>query len=151
MTPRRILVLVLRLALGCVWLYAAYTKLKQSWLVFAMSIDAYRMLPEWAVLSIARSLPWIELAIGILLVTGVAMRYVSIAGAAILTVFFSVMAVAHARGLGIDCGCFGVGEALSGWTLLRDGTLVAAAIALAILCWKRGAGLSRSAPSEQIA
>src|ERR1700722_16244253 len=102
MTPRRILALALRVLLGCVWLYAAYTKFKETWLVFAMSIDAYRILPQWAVLALARSLPWIELAIGILLITGLALRYVSIAGAAILSVFFCVMAVARSRGLGID-------------------------------------------------
>jgi uncharacterized membrane protein YphA (DoxX/SURF4 family) len=125
---------MLRLALGAVWLYAASTKLRQPWLVFAMSIDSYRLLPEWAVLSVARTLPWIELALGILLVAGVALRYASIAGAGILAVFFGAMISAYARGLGIDCGCFGPGEALSGLTLLRDGALLTAAIALAVLC-----------------
>jgi len=147
MNRRKILALALRIPLGCIWLYAAYTKLKQSWLVFAMSIDAYRLLPETAVLAIARTLPWIELAIGILLVVGLALRYVSVTGALILGVFFSVMAVAHARGLGIDCGCFGVGEALTGWTLLRDGTLLAASIALAYLSWKPGSAVA--APVQQ--
>lgn len=142
MTPRRILSLTLRIVLGCVWLYAAYTKLRESWLVFAMSIDAYRLLPQWAVLALARSLPWIELGIGILLVAGLALRYVSIAGAAILTVFFGVMALAHARGLGIDCGCFGVGDTLSGWTLLRDGTLLTASLALVYLLWRPSASVA---------
>ncbi len=136
MTPRRSVALALRILLGCVWLYAAYAKFRESWLVFAMSIDAYRMLPQWAVLAVARSLPWIELAIGIMLITGLAMRYVSIAGAAILSVFFCVMAVARSRGLGIDCGCFGPGDALSKWTLLRDGSLLTAAIALVYLSWR---------------
>lgn len=136
MTKRRILALVLRVLLGCVWLYAAYTKFRESWLVFAMSIDAYRMLPEWAVLALARSLPWIELAVGVMFVTGLAMRYASIAGALILSVFFIVMALAHSRGLGIDCGCFGTGDTLSGWTLLRDGTLLTAAIVLVYLSWR---------------
>jgi uncharacterized membrane protein YphA (DoxX/SURF4 family) len=140
MNRRRMLALILRIVLGCVWLYAAYAKFRESWLVFAMSIDAYRMLPQWAVLAVARSLPWIELAIGILLVAGLALRYVSIAGAAILSVFFCVMAVARSRGLGIDCGCFGPGDTLSGWTLLRDGTLLAAAITLAGLSWRQDAG-----------
>ena len=129
--------LALRILLGCVWLYAAYTKFRESWLVFAMSIDAYRMLPQWAVLALARSLPWVELAIGILLVAGLALRYVSIAGAAILTVFFCAMALASSQGLGIDCGCFGPGDKLSGWTLLRDGTLLAAAIALVYLSYAK--------------
>jgi len=134
MSSRRMLALALRIVLGCVWLYAAYAKFRESWLVFAMSIDAYRML-----LAVARSLPWMELAIGILLVAGLALRYVSIAGASILAVFFSVMVLAQARGLGIDCGCFGLGDKLSGWTLLRDGTLLAAAIALVYLSWKPAA------------
>ena len=133
---RRIVVLILRVVLGAVWLYAAYTKLRQPWLIFAMSIDAYRLLPEWAVLTIARTLPWLELAIGILLVAGLLLRYASIAGAAILAGFFAAMLSAYSRGLGIDCGCFGPGDALSGWTLLRDGSLLAAALALAILSWK---------------
>ena len=127
---------MLRIALGAVWLYAAYTKLRQPWLIFAMSIDSYRLLPEWAVLSIARTLPWIELALGILLLAGLLLRYVSIAGAAILAIFFGAMISAYARGLGIDCGCFGPGDALSWKTLLRDGTLLSAAVLLAFLCWR---------------
>lgn len=133
---RRIVVLALRIALGAVWLYAAYTKLRQPWMLFAMSIDSYKLLPEWAVLSVARTLPWIELAIGLLLVTGLVLRYASIAGAAILAVFFGAMISAYARGLGIDCGCFGPGDALSWKTLLRDGTLLTAAVVLALLSWR---------------
>jgi len=137
MTRRGLLPLVLRIVLGCVWLYAAYTKLRQPWLLFAMSIDAYRILPEWAVLTIARTLPWAELAIGLLLIAGLALRYVSIAGTLILMVFFGVMLTAYSRGLGIDCGCFGVGEALSWKTLVRDGSLLAASAGLAFLSWRR--------------
>ena len=147
MTPRRVLALILRILLGGVWLYAAYAKFRESWLVFAMSIDAYRMLPQWAVLTLARSLPWIELAIGILLVAGLALRYVAIAGAAILSVFFCVMALAHSQGLGIDCGCFGTGDTLSGWTLLRDGTLLAVSIALVYLSWNPS-GRTQPPPAE---
>ena len=55
-----------RLLLGAVFIYAAYTKLRQSWLLFALSIDSYQMLPEWAVLAVARTLPWFELALGVL-------------------------------------------------------------------------------------
>ena len=130
---RRMITLALRVALGAVWLYAAYTQLRDSWLLFAMSIDSYRLLPEWAVLAVARTLPWIELTLGILLVTGLALRYASIVSAAILAVFFGAMVSAYSRGLAIDCGCFGPGDALSWRTLLRDGTLLTAAVALAFL------------------
>jgi len=120
--------LALRVALGAVFIYAAYTKLRQSWLLFALSIDSYQLLPEWAVYAVARTLPLLELALGILLMAGVWLRYLSIAAAAILALFFTVMVVSYFRGAGIDCGCFGVGEPLSAKTLLRDGVLLAGAV-----------------------
>src|SRR5438128_2070691 len=103
----------LRLMLGAVFVYAAYTKLRQSWLLFALSIDSYQLLPQWAVLTVARTLPWFELGLGVLLVIGIALRATSIAASAILALFFMVMVYQYANGAGIDCGCFGVGEALS--------------------------------------
>ena len=142
---------VLRLVLGAVFIYAAYTKLRQSWLLFALSIDSYQMLPEWGVYAVARSLPWLELALGVLLVTGVWLRYLSLAATAILALFFSVMLVQYFRGVGIDCGCFGVGEALSAKTLLRDGVLLAAALALVTSVWRKGTGNSiRRSEDSQI-
>jgi uncharacterized membrane protein YphA (DoxX/SURF4 family) len=131
------LVLALRLVLGAVFVYAAYTKLRQSWLLFALSIDSYQLLPQWAVLTLARTLPWTELTLGVLLVAGVWVRYTSIAAGAILALFFTIMVYQYAIGAGIDCGCFGVGEALSWKTLARDGLLLAGAIALVWLTWRK--------------
>lgn len=130
---RRIALIALRVVLGAVFVYAAYTKLRQPWLVFALSIDSYQLLPEWAVLTIARTLPWCELGLGLLLFSGLWLRYSAPAAASLLAVFFAVMIASYARGLGIDCGCFGVGEALSVTTLVRDGVLLATAISLAVL------------------
>jgi putative oxidoreductase len=124
--------LALRVLLGAVFIYAAYTKLRQSWLLFALSIDSYQLLPEWAVFALARTLPALELALGVLLVAGVWLRYLSVAAAAILALFFVVMIASYFRGAAIDCGCFGVGEPLSMKTLVRDGALLAAAIALVV-------------------
>jgi uncharacterized membrane protein YphA (DoxX/SURF4 family) len=136
MTQRRVIV-VLRILLAAVFLYAAYTKLRQPWLVFAMSIDAYGLLPEWGVLTTARILPWLELAIGLLLLTGFWLRFVTLAAAALLAVFFGIMLLSFGKGMGIDCGCFGVGEALTWKTLVRDGLLVASAILLSVLSFRR--------------
>lgn len=139
------LTLALRLLLGAVFIYAAYTKLRQSWLLFALSIDSYQLLPEWAVFALARTLPLLELALGVLLIAGVWLRYLSIVAAAILAAFFSVMVLSYFRGAAIDCGCFGVGEPLSVRTLLRDGVLLAAALALVVLARRAfGSGLSAS-------
>jgi putative oxidoreductase len=123
----------LRLLLGTVFIYAAYSKLRQSWLLFALSIDSYQLLPEWAVYAVARTLPWLELALGVLLMAGVWLRYLATVADGILAVFFTMMVVSYFRGAGIDCGCFGVGEALSARTLVRDGVLLAAALTLVLL------------------
>lgn len=135
MRPR--LILALRLLLGVMFLYASYTKLKESYLVFAMSIDAYQILPPDAVLGVARTLPWIELAIGLWLLTGWRIAPAAAASTLVLAAFFSLMAFTWGRGMAIDCGCFGLGEALTWKTLLRDGLLVAVSATLAILALKQ--------------
>jgi uncharacterized membrane protein YphA (DoxX/SURF4 family) len=138
--------LFLRLMLAGVFLYAAWTKLRQPWLMFALSIDAYQLLPEWAVLTTARVLPWLELAIGLLLLIGVWLRYVSTLAAAILGVFFAIMLLSFGKGMGIDCGCFGVGEPLTAKTLARDGLLLGAAITLAVVAKAPRSNWLRSQP-----
>jgi uncharacterized membrane protein YphA (DoxX/SURF4 family) len=133
----RRVVFILRILLGIVFVYAAYTKLRQPWLLFAMSIDAYQLLPEWAVLATARGLPWLELAIGLLLLAGVALPYVSLIASVILAVFFGIMALSFGKGMGIDCGCFGVGEALTAKSLARDGALLSSAIILCVMAFRQ--------------
>ena len=134
----RPLVLVLRLFLAAVFLYAAYTKLRQPYLLFAMSIDAYQLLPEWAVLTLGRTIPWLELLLGILLATGYGLRYAAAGATLLLGLFFGVMLQAYVKGMGIDCGCFGLGEKISAFTLTRDGLLVGLSLTLTILAmWGR--------------
>jgi len=130
---RHAALIVLRAVLAGVFLYAAWTKLREPWTLFAISIDAYGVLPEWGVLTVARVLPWLELALGLVLLTGLWLRQTSIFAAALLAIFLSVMIVAYAKGLQIDCGCFGPGDTLSMKTLLRDASLVAMAGALTVL------------------
>jgi uncharacterized membrane protein YphA (DoxX/SURF4 family) len=124
--------LFLRLLLAAVFLYAAYTKLRVSWLVFAMSVDSYHLLPEWGALAVARTLPWMELLLGLLLLAGPWLRWTALAASLQLLFFFTVMALSYSKGMGIDCGCFGVGEALGPKTLARDGTLLACSIGLTV-------------------
>ena len=128
--PLTILVWLARLALGAVFVYAAWTKLRDPWLLFAMSIDNYKVLPQWAVLVVARSLPWFELGLGLMLMTGRLPRVSSAAASVLLGLFFGLGVRAYAQGNKIDCGCFGPGEAISPLTLARDGSLLAGALFL---------------------
>jgi len=118
-------VLALRVALGAVFVYAAWTKLRQPWELFAMSIDAYKVLPYGAVLVVARTLPWAELLIGLALMAGLWLRVSAGAASLLLLVFFALMVRAYVKGMQIDCGCFGLGDPISARTLLRDGSLLA--------------------------
>src|SRR5512138_3619277 len=101
------LVLALRLALGVVFLYAARTKLSEPWALFAMNVDGYGVLPHWAVVAVARTLPWVEAAIGAVLVWGRWLPQTATAAFLLLLGFFVLMARSYAAGMQIDCGCFG--------------------------------------------
>jgi len=129
----RYILIALRLVLAAVFLYAAYTKLSQPWLIFAMSIDAYQLLPEWAAMFLGRTLPWFELLLGVALLAGIGLRYASAVATVLLGVFFAIMVRAYAMGMKIDCGCFGLGEQISARTLARDGLLLVLSSALTLL------------------
>ena len=91
-----------------------------------VAVRAYDVLPKAAVPVVAGVLPWLEIALGLLLLAGFATRAVAVAAAGLLLVFVAGVAQAWVRGLSIDCGCFGGGGAVDpgqttyGRELLRD-------------------------------
>jgi len=151
----RILLLLGRLALAGILLFAAYAKMKPQanmpWTVqsvrvslsmFAMQVDSYELLPQAAVNFVAHWLPPFELFLGLWLLSGIALRYSALAATLLIAGFFAVVVRSFAAGLEINCGCFGPGEKLGPWTLVRDGSMLAAAIAItvgAFVLHRRGA------------
>jgi len=137
--PRTLLVLG-RVALGSIFLIAAYMKLhfagewhlRDYQFFFAMAIDSYKMLPISAVQLMAQILPWFELALGALLIAGVAVRWIGLLTSGLLLVFIGAMTRAKMLGLEINCGCFGNNEKLGWATLLRDSSLLVLALAVTI-------------------
>jgi protein-disulfide isomerase/uncharacterized membrane protein YphA (DoxX/SURF4 family) len=91
-----------------VWLFAAVPKIGDPDAA-VRAVRAYQVLPEFLVEPLAWGLPAVELALAVLLVTGLAPRPAAWASVVILAVFVAGMASAWARGLQIDCGCFGSG------------------------------------------
>ena len=140
----RYLLFILRVVLGGVFIFAAYMKLRDPWLVFAMEIDAYQLLPSWAVLTAARTLPWAELLLGVGLVAGIGLRWAAAGATVMMTVFFSVMSWTFMRGLQIDCGCFGPGERIGPKTLTLDGTLLLLCAAAWILSGRNAKRVERA-------
>lgn len=129
-----------RFALGSLFVYAAFTKLyfNGGWhfgdyqIFFAMAIDSYRMLPFWAVQLLSQTLPWFELALGALLISGLALRWIGAATSGLLAVFIGAMVRAKLLGLEINCGCFGNNEKLGALTILRDSSLLVLALAVTV-------------------
>jgi len=55
------------------------------------------------------ALPWFEVGLGVLLILGIAVRLSAALGGALMVLFIAAISQAWARGLSIDCGCFGGG------------------------------------------
>jgi uncharacterized membrane protein YphA (DoxX/SURF4 family) len=133
----RILLLTGRLILGAIFVYAAYTKLHfdGAWhlhdyqFFFAMSIDAYHLLPLPVVQWMASVLPWVELTLGALLLTGLLLWWTAAMTSALLTIF--MVALVHAMMLHLDiCGCFGQHTVKPSDELLRDSGMLLVALAI---------------------
>src|SRR3954447_4497388 len=130
---------VARLGLAAVFLIAGATKvgdLAES----RRAVNAYRLMPFEVAKVVAAAQPFLEIAVGLLLVLGVATRLVAGIGAVLLVLFIAGIASAWARGLRIDCGCFSKGGDLGagqvptyGWEVLRDLGFLALA---GILLWR---------------
>ncbi|MGW1176772.1 MauE/DoxX family redox-associated membrane protein [Kitasatospora sp. NPDC002543] len=99
---------VVRLGLAVVWGWAGLAKVSDP-AEAAQAVRAYEILPEGLVKPIGYGLPFLELALALLLVVGLGVRLVAGVSALLLLVFIAGIASAWARGISIDCGCFGGG------------------------------------------
>jgi uncharacterized membrane protein YphA (DoxX/SURF4 family) len=114
-----------RLVLGGVFLVAGGLKVidPQGSVV---AVRAYKLLPNSLVTIVGWGLPFAEIALGLLLLAGIATRVVAAAMATLLIIFILAVVSVAARGLSIDCGCFGgggevaPGQTAYGIELVRD-------------------------------
>ena len=114
-----------RLGLAAVFLISGVIKAIDPDATY-VAVRAYDLLPKLGVALVAGVLPWLEIVIGLLLLAGIATRAVAVVSAVLLLGFMVGVTQAWARGLSIDCGCFGGGGAVDpgqttyGRELLRD-------------------------------
>jgi uncharacterized membrane protein YphA (DoxX/SURF4 family) len=127
--------LIARLVLGGVLLAAGllkYQHLDKS----QMAVRAYELLPISIANFLGIVLPFVEIAVGILLIIGAATKVSALLSGILMIAFIIGISQAWARGLSIDCGCFGGGGQVEPGTanylpeLLRDGALALLAIYL---------------------
>ena len=130
--------LVARLTLGAMWLYYCLPKLGSSEANVA-SVRNFRILSGGLVNTFAYAQPYVELALGLLIIAGLGTRLVAALSSALLLIYIGGIVSLGARGIHITCGCGGAGSTVAvGQTrytldILRD---VLYLIPAAWLLWK---------------
>ena len=103
-----VITLVARLVLGGVLLAAGGLKVFKP-TESANAVAAYKLMPTELAHLIGYALPWLEVAIALLLIFGIMVRPAAVVSGVIMVVFIGAIASVWARGMLIDCGCFGGG------------------------------------------
>jgi len=127
-------ILVVRLALGCIFLYSSLPKIRQPY-DFLSSVYNYELVgPKLGMLT-AMTLPWAELLVGVCLVGGIFVSGALLVSIAMAAMFTFVIASALYRGLEISCGCFSAsGGGVIGYsTLIRACAILLFSIAAYIV------------------
>jgi len=97
---------VLQIIVGAVFVYASYNKLFDQ-VAFAKSVYGYKFLPDFLINLTAIIVPPLEFIAGLFLMFGLFRKGSSAVIIVLLSVFLVALVQAYARGLDIDCGCFG--------------------------------------------
>lgn len=150
----RWVVVIARLLVAGVFVGAAIPKLLDP-ATFAEDIANYRMVPDAAAGAIAVIVPVLEVVIALALIAGVEARGAALVAGVMLVGFVVAMGQAMARGIDVDCGCFGSAVRTSvGWLpIARNvGLLIACAVVLAApdLPWTKLLGRARTGGPSRV-
>jgi uncharacterized membrane protein YphA (DoxX/SURF4 family) len=139
------LLLLGRIILAAIFLYAGYSKLKPQFdmpwslgsmkvalSMFALQVDSYQMLSASGVDFVSHALPPFEVFLGLWLLSGIALRASSVVTTLQLLALSGVLIRAYVLHLGINCGCFSTPEALGPMRLVEEGAFVALSVAVTI-------------------
>jgi uncharacterized membrane protein YphA (DoxX/SURF4 family) len=129
---------VSRLGLATVFLVAGGLKVTDL-AASGRAVNAYRLMSYDTAKVVGAVQPFLEIALGLLLLIGLAVRLSAAIAAVVLVIFIAGIVSAWTHGLQIDCGCFSKGGDLAagrtaeyGLEILRDvGFLALAGILLA--------------------
>ena len=136
--------LIARLLAGAMLFYAGFMKLNTS-AEFAETLANFRMFSAVPNQFLAVVLPWCEVITGALLVAGVWPRAAGMVAGVLFLMFGIAAASAVARGLDIECGCFGTASAKR-VGVLTLGVDLAGLIAAALVVFERVAPLAPARP-----
>ena len=111
--------LAFRLVLGGLFVYAGAVKVLEP-LDFAQNVRNYQLVGQSLSFVAAIILPWLEILAGLALILGVWTRGAALVVTGLLVFFIVLTAVTMARGLDVDCGCFGSLSRKSGWGVILE-------------------------------
>jgi uncharacterized membrane protein YphA (DoxX/SURF4 family) len=150
---RRAVIWLGRLLIGGIFVYAGYAKLVYPnhnlwpWFMlkfsisanlstFAFQVESYKILGATASSFVAHTLPFVEIALGLLLLAGWRLRIWATIVSAILLGFLAAVTRAYLLHMDINCGCFGTPEPLTIMTVLRDSALLLLALVMTVFAYQ---------------
>ena len=135
---------ILRLIVGGAFVIAGALKIADP-AKFAAAVSNYRLVPHDMINLVAIVVPWIEITAGLFVLTAIWLRAAALVITSLTVMFFVVIVSALARGLNIECGCFGTigGKHIGLVNLAIDSALLFLA---AMLAWRAE---DRPAPDDE--
>ena len=105
--------LVARIGLGVMWLYYAVPKLSYSSDALQLAVREYQILPDSLANIFGTAQPFLELALGLLVLIGLGTRLVAILSGLLLLAYIGGIISLGARGIAINCGCGGIASTVA--------------------------------------
>ncbi|MBW2599970.1 MAG: hypothetical protein JRC60_07845 [Deltaproteobacteria bacterium] len=137
----KIFLYVVRICLGCIFIYSSIPKLLQPY-DFLSSVYGYELVGAKLGMFVTMVFPWVELFAGICLVGGIFVSGALLASSGMGAMFSFVIGWALYMNLNISCGCFGSSssELIDYWTLIRALVILAAGLSayILMLLFRRG-------------
>lgn len=132
---------MVRLGLGCLLLWSSLSKIRQPY-GFLGNVYEYELVGAKLGMLVAMTLPWLELVLGLCLISDLFVNGALLGGVILMVVFSFAQASALWRGLPITCGCFNPSstELIGYISLIRTVLLAVAAVlgyVLLLLCSPR--------------
>jgi uncharacterized membrane protein YphA (DoxX/SURF4 family) len=150
---RRVVIWIGRLMLGGIFVYAGYSKLfypnRNFWpwfflkfsismniSQFAAQVEAFKLLSPAGVQFVAHTLPFTEIALGLLVLIGWRLRIWAPLLTLIMLGFFGVVLRAYLLHMDINCGCFATPEPIDLKKILEDGALALLAVLMTVFAYQ---------------
>src|SRR5215467_4994926 len=146
---RRVVILISRLVLGGIFVYAGISKIffpnMHLWPVFvlkfsistnlatfAQQVASYKLLSPAGVDFVAHTLPFTEIFLGLMLLIGWGLRIWASLLTLLMLGFLTVVTRAYLLHMNVNCGCFATPEPLTGMTVVRDSVFVGLALLMTV-------------------